>query len=218
MSDCQFMTPTLSGSLYSVNRFFDTDAEYAASMRDTARSDFGARLFKARKALGLTQVAIAKKVGMSQPAYQEAETVGNGSTKTAQLAKALGVNPHWLATGKGAMHSEAANAEAPLPPSNEIDLALETLARAITPTSKMRRLSLVPMVSLLVMEPEQVHEIAAQVRALLLAPSGLGQADDNGGASRAIHDTSNIPFRPTKNEQRTPVPEARRGTSARGKR
>lgn len=71
-------------------------------MREEHRSEYGARLLSARKAAGLTQVALAKAVGMSQSSYAEAETTGNGSAYTAQIAAACGVSAEWLATGKGA--------------------------------------------------------------------------------------------------------------------
>jgi len=67
------------------------------------RSEFGTRLFLARQHAGLSQVALAKKAGMSQSSYAQAESVGNGSALTLQIAAACGVRPEWLATGKGEM-------------------------------------------------------------------------------------------------------------------
>ena len=71
--------------------------------REKVRTNFGERLFKARKHAGLTQVELAKLAGIAQSTMTEAETTANGSTKVMQLAKATGVNPDWLATGKGEM-------------------------------------------------------------------------------------------------------------------
>lgn len=51
----------------------------------------------------MTQVIAAKTVGMSQGTYAELEKSGNGSSFTVSLAKAYGVNPEWLETGRGEM-------------------------------------------------------------------------------------------------------------------
>lgn len=66
-------------------------------------TDFGRRLKMARSHAGLTQKQLAPKAGMSQSNLSELETVGHESGKTAQLAAALGVDAHWLATGEGNM-------------------------------------------------------------------------------------------------------------------
>lgn len=65
------------------------------------RTPYGARLLAARKAAGLTQTELAKKAECPLSTIAEAETTGAGSTYTAQLAHALGVNALWLATGSG---------------------------------------------------------------------------------------------------------------------
>lgn len=63
------------------------------------------RLKTARKNMGLTQVQLAEKVGVSQNTIQKVEK--GGDTKYInQLAKALGVNPEWLQFGVGEMLSE----------------------------------------------------------------------------------------------------------------
>lgn len=77
--------------------------------RPIHRTDFGERLMEARKAAKLTQSQLAKKVGMSQSALAEAEKTGQGSQYLAQLAQAMGVNPVWLATGKGGKQFEPSN-------------------------------------------------------------------------------------------------------------
>lgn len=62
------------------------------------------RLKKSRKNAGLTQSAIAQAVGITQPTYQALES--GKVTKTSHLleiARALKVNAHWLATGEGEM-------------------------------------------------------------------------------------------------------------------
>ena len=70
-------------------------------MSKTPRSDFGNRLVQSRKRAKLTQVKLARLVGMAQCTLSEAERVGLGSGHTAQLAQVLSVNAVWLATGQG---------------------------------------------------------------------------------------------------------------------
>lgn len=64
-------------------------------------TEYGKRLSAARKGAGLTQAALAKKVGMTQGTISELEKIGHGSAFTHQLATICKVNPHWLATGDG---------------------------------------------------------------------------------------------------------------------
>lgn len=69
-------------------------------MRGKPRTDFGLRLYEARKDAKLTQQQLAKAVGMAQSTLTEAETTASGSSFTPQLAAACGVRAEWLATGK----------------------------------------------------------------------------------------------------------------------
>lgn len=94
-------------------------------MRENDRSEFGARLYQARKHAQLSQVKVAQLVGMSQSAYAQAEREGNGSTFVTRLAEALGVHADWLATGRGSM----------LPESTEVDLSTHP---DLTPIRKVR--------------------------------------------------------------------------------
>ena len=74
---------------------------------------FADRLKSARKAAGLTQHALAEKVGIRSASIAQMET---GLTKFPSsknllpLARALDVDPEWLISGKGQ----------PKPPSNEV--------------------------------------------------------------------------------------------------
>ena len=66
------------------------------------RSEFGQRLYEARKSIpGLTQAKIAKAVGMSQSNYADLESFGQGSAFTPAIAAFCGVSVEWLAYGKG---------------------------------------------------------------------------------------------------------------------
>ena len=65
------------------------------------RSEFGTRLVQSRKRAGLTQVQLARALGMGQSSMAAAEYVNNSSLKSTQIATILGVNPLWLSTGQG---------------------------------------------------------------------------------------------------------------------
>jgi phage repressor protein C with HTH and peptisase S24 domain len=68
----------------------------------------GTRIKKAREALGLTQVALATAVGVSQQAVMELEAGrAKGTKHTAKFARALGQDPLWLETGDGRMRDPA---------------------------------------------------------------------------------------------------------------
>lgn len=63
---------------------------------------FGERLKACRKEAKLSQIAAAKKVGVSQGLISDLENnVYDSSAKTIELAYIYRVNPYWLATGKG---------------------------------------------------------------------------------------------------------------------
>lgn len=87
------------------------------------RTAFGERLFKARSHAKLTQPQLAKAAGMAQSTLAELEYIGSGSSKTAQIAKACGVNPQWLAEGVGPMTAGPSKVSAEL-----MDLAVEVEA------------------------------------------------------------------------------------------
>lgn len=74
-------------------------------------TEFGTRLRQARKMRGLTQTALSKLVGIPQSTISSAESEGNTSVYTAQLAQGLGISAHWLATGEGDMQAQAPAAD-----------------------------------------------------------------------------------------------------------
>jgi len=65
------------------------------------RTPFGVRLRKARKDKGLTQKQVERLIGIAQSNLAELEVKGTGSGFTVALAVLYGVNPVWLALGKG---------------------------------------------------------------------------------------------------------------------
>lgn len=83
------------------------------------RSEFGQRLFTARKRADKTQQQVAAACGMGQSNYAKLESKASGSVNTPALAAYLGVSVQWLAYGQGEMdvHKEppppAAPAESP---------------------------------------------------------------------------------------------------------
>lgn len=96
----------------------------------------GARIKDLRLSLGLTQQQLAKRAAITQGSLSSIE---RGSTKGLKadtiiaLAKALGTNPQWLQTGKGAP------GEALTPDPDEVE-AIHIL-RALSPQARVRWLS-----------------------------------------------------------------------------
>lgn len=72
------------------------------------RSAFGQRMFKARKAAGLSIEQVAKKVGVSVSTLSQAENEGQGSALVVQFADLYGVSPWWLAVGQEPMRLASA--------------------------------------------------------------------------------------------------------------
>ena len=68
-------------------------------------TDFGKRIKEARKHAGLTQVQLAKKVGIGQSTIAELERSGNGSSYVSTMAVTMRVSPQWLEKGTGEMLS-----------------------------------------------------------------------------------------------------------------
>lgn len=77
------------------------------------------RLKIAMDAMGLTQAALAERVGVSQAAIQKL-TSGKAakSKKLVQIANALEVSPNWLDNGSGDMKSHVSS-ESTIPPESE---------------------------------------------------------------------------------------------------
>lgn len=67
-----------------------------------SKIDFAKRLKDSRKAAGLSQARAAKLAGITQPTLSQLEAGAyEQSVATIDLATVYGVNPTWLATGKG---------------------------------------------------------------------------------------------------------------------
>jgi transcriptional regulator with XRE-family HTH domain len=191
MSDFQSMAVTLSNNRYHVKRFLDIGAHYPPRMREKARSDYGLRLLKAREHAGLTQTALSKSVGMSQSAYASAETNGQGSTYTSQLAAACGVRAEWLATGQGPMIAKAAShavsaAAAAVNEPPDVMQALTVLAGALSKLDKPTREGVAGMLAMLAKEPEQAESTLAAL-GRWLTPTNLAHIPhDSQSAGRGV--------------------------------
>lgn len=71
------------------------------------RMELKTRLKAARRHAKITQEQLADKIGIKQASISELETGKSGSTSfIAEIARACGVNPIWLATGEGEMHED----------------------------------------------------------------------------------------------------------------
>lgn len=110
-------------------------------MENQDSTSFGARLKWARKKAKLTQIAAAKKIGMSQGTLGELENEGKGSSFTAALAALYGVDSYWLATGKGDPGRKEGQPQLASKQESEVATAEEIieLAQAYTKLSKARR-------------------------------------------------------------------------------
>jgi len=74
----------------------------------------GQRLKQAREKAQISQRGLAKRSGLSQQLISKLENgLVESTTEVFRLAEALGVDPRWLATGKGSQRSEGNVAEGP---------------------------------------------------------------------------------------------------------
>jgi SOS-response transcriptional repressor LexA len=98
------MSDILSGSRYFASGIPLRKNPTLSGMEETGRSDFGQRLWQARKHAKLTQTQLAKLANIkSQSTVAELERSGLGSAFTPALARVTGVSVDWLANGVGHM-------------------------------------------------------------------------------------------------------------------
>lgn len=146
------------------------------------RTPFGERLYTARKYAKLSQGELARQVGLSQSALAESEKIGQGSTKTLQLAAATGVDPQWLATGLGHMVSKvqeefppypagrgllAAPPPRPLIPAPSARTLVNQLGELLERHDHLTRLSIAPLMQRLAEHPQQRGAIAEHISRVL---------------------------------------------------
>lgn len=146
------------------------------------RTPFGERLHAARKYSKLSQEDLAKSVGLTQSTLAESEKIGQGSTKTLQIAAVTGVDATWLATGHGHMVSHVAQE---LPPyandrsaaakQQPLDIPAAPTARALVNQlgelleghGQLARLSIAPLLQRLAEHPEERGAIADHISKML---------------------------------------------------
>lgn len=98
-----------TGFPVSVNRKNCSDG-YRQPCNRSAMATLGERVKSVRKERKLSQTALAKKVGVKYQTIQDLEyNTSLGSKHILALARALGVRPEWLETGKGPRSTEASD-------------------------------------------------------------------------------------------------------------
>lgn len=90
----------------------------------------GSRLKRERIRLGWSQAQLAKRSGVGASTIADLETNPNrATTKLSQLAKALGVNPLWLESGKGSKTPPADPTVQYVAASSMDELAIQLIAK-----------------------------------------------------------------------------------------
>jgi phage repressor protein C with HTH and peptisase S24 domain len=163
-------------------------------------SGVGTRIKKAREALGLTQVLLAKAVGVSQQAVMELEAGrAKGTKHTAKFARALGQDPLWLETGEGRMREPArAKRQSRTDPQEAMpeladyervplfDMRLATGRNALGDTANAAGFELFASAWLAQLTPTPFSQLA------VVAMSGDSMEPTLGHADRALVDTAQV--------------------------
>lgn len=137
---------------------------------------FGKRLKAAREHAGLTQPELAAAVPMAQSTLAAAESKGDGSRLTAQIAHTCGVNAYWLATGNGAMLDRDTR-PATAPP--DLAAALPVVLQAVTDATETNRGELEQVLALFARTGSASY--ATRLRELLgLQPTEVSRQAANG--------------------------------------
>ena len=158
----------------------------------------GTRIKKAREALGMTQVALARAVGVSQQAVMELESGrAKGTKHTAKFARALGQDPLWLETGDGRIREPAkAKRQARAEPQEELpdlagyeriplfDMRTASGADALANTASAAGFELFASAWLRQISPSPFSQLA------VLAMSGDSMEPTLGHADHALIDTA----------------------------
>lgn len=143
-------------------------------MRETERTEFGARLKAARARAGLSQKELALKAGVSQSNLSELEKSGLGSAKVVALAEACGVSVRWLASGEGGMFDSAgAQQSARQARMASVEELVLQLAAAFAPAHAGARKAAGSLIAAAIESPSDARDLATQ--AALLAPDDRKQ-------------------------------------------
>jgi len=121
------------------------------------------RLKHAREAAGLTQPELAAKIGVSQGTIGNIETgLRKRPRDLLAIATTLGVDPHWLETGKTPYSPTIMK-----PHSNPLPHSLEIVASALRQSDDLTRDQVAPLLARLVSTPDRAPEIVPRLSALL---------------------------------------------------
>jgi transcriptional regulator with XRE-family HTH domain len=137
------------------------------------RTDFGKRVFRARKLAKMTQKQLAAAIGCGQTNIAAAENRSDGSTLTVAIASATGVSVEWLASGTGEMFSNGLES----PPMPRIGLTdapdprevVRALALLLEPLSGPKRRAIGSLLQSMVDDPalsacfESRHPVTCRV-------------------------------------------------------
>lgn len=98
------------------------------------------RLKHARKQQKLTQVDVAKSVGITQATYSELERgLVKSSGKIVEIAQVLKVNPNWLATGQGKMTAK--------PTADELRLKMDEIQGKVNGVERANPVKMLPVIN-----------------------------------------------------------------------
>lgn len=102
------------GNTHNIDHGYSPLQGYGQTL-NTFFMEYKDRLKLARKHAGLTQAALAVRVGIDQTSVSDLERgKSQGTAYNASIASECGVNPLWLETGKGEMLSGEGNVSAPV--------------------------------------------------------------------------------------------------------
>lgn len=168
-----------------------------------------AALKYAKTERGLTQEGVGDLVGLTQGQMSKLKQGDRKSSRhTIQIARALGVDPDWLATGKGAMLPALSVQEQPAAYMSEID-----------PDDPPPKVTGRPsdIASLAETLPPLYREAAHRMVGELAKLAGI-RTDGQARGQRALHRIASLPKGPNSGESIEPRVVSKRGANRRTKR
>lgn len=164
---------------------FNHDRDISATTNVFARSGqitsvitIAERLKSAREAAELSQDELAKKAGVSQGTIANVEGgVRKNPRELLAIARAVGVNPEWLKSGKGPKLAEPNNSnhsaqeQSPgyaISRNTKHDLAyhIAQIGALLVGVDEVRRAAIAEMLSAVAKKPEQAEEIGTHIQTL----------------------------------------------------
>lgn len=157
-----------------------TTNEIAYSCQITSVITIADRLKSAREAAGLSQIELAHQAGVSQGTIANIETgTRKNPRELLSIARAVGVNPEWLKTGKAPRTNEADTntghrIESPTaryltgPQSTAESIAyhVSRIGALLMGVDDVRRNAIAEMLGAAARKPEQADEIGEHIQAL----------------------------------------------------